>query len=393
MLSKTKNNKIAWVVEEGTMGNLNYENLSVTTMTMVFLLETNIDIPSTFHLLPVYKMDPLQLERPVRIKKTKTKVSKTLKNTKVIKNVKTVETPAKPERVSKKFKLPYCDKIGAILSMRHKNITRGIIRNNKFAVDIVTSVKNINLKITPTKVQLCGAKSRENGIEAVTLVINHLKNIKQQITYLQQHVQEFYDILQWLMVETKGEPTKKITTYQIQSNIILNVQDQFDDFTLITPSDIPDVFNQDAINYIISLTGDQNYYSDYISKVKNLLRFTMVYQPTICINTINEVMVNFNYNVGFKINRDKLNDTIDGKNGFLSHYDNALVNHVTVELPYKVDGKLVYRKNGKKLACYTWLIYASGNCVQSGPNQELMRKAFELFIRTMYELKPDILLT
>ena len=73
---------------------LSFDDLSITTMTMVFILNGKVDVESAFHLLPI-----------------------TL-----------IETKAKN---SLKYKLPKHDIPGSIISMNFRGMTRGIIRNRK----------------------------------------------------------------------------------------------------------------------------------------------------------------------------------------------------------------------------------------------------------------------
>lgn len=342
--------------------NYNYDKLKITTITMVFILETHINVLDVFHLLPVTK---------IHLNITK-------------------------KMTTKKFKLPKSDIVGAILSIRHENITRGIIRNAKFfknavSIDISTSIKNINVKLLCNKIHLCGATSIENGLEAATLIINHIKKIKIYMDYLRANLPEFQAMLTWLSHATKGEPTIKIMNNQLpgQDNYVLNVVTEHADFLLSTPQIIPTEFNVEVTKFLLSLITDLNYHGDYMNKMRNLLKFKHVYtSPDIQIIKINEVMVNYNYNLGYKINRDKLHRLIDGNNGFISNYDNALINHVPIELNYESPD--VKRKKSK-IPHHTFLVYHSGAVTLSGANIKLIKDAYILFMRTICEMKDEII--
>lgn len=346
---------------------LSYEKLKITTMTMVFILNNKIDIMSAFHLLPITLVDEKFLN-------------------KIINN-----------------KLPKHDIPGSIVSMNFKGMNRGLIRKrkkffrNSINLDISTSIKNINLKLSPGKIQLCGAVSRENGSEAVTFILNHLKNIKMNINELKTID---YPNFVSSLTHFKGEPTKKHMVETIQSHHYdIYIHRYQDDFTINRKKYHYKFLNKQTVYYIYSLSNDMAFYSDYLSKMRNLLNFNDLYKnenenenehDDLDVLDVNEVMVNYNYNVGFKINRDLLNVLIDGKNGFMSNYDNALVNNVTIELPY--ENCYVYNKRKNKNTHHTFLVYHSGAVTQSGPNIILMREAFNLFINTIYELKDQIML-
>jgi hypothetical protein len=335
---------------------LSFDDLSITTMTMVFILNGKVDVESAFHLLPI-----------------------TL-----------IETKAKN---SLKYKLPKHDIPGSIISMNFRGMTRGIIRNrkkffkNSIGMDISTTLKNINLKLSPEKIQLCGAVSKENGIEAVKLVLQHLNHIKCYISQLNQL--SYNNIVNNLSTWTGQEIKKHTIETIVNKDGTIYIHKDIDDYK-IQPYDNLNL-NNDLSHYIKSLTTDLTYHSDYMNKMRNLLCFKEVYQhDTMDISLINEVMVNYNYNLGFQVNRDMLNCLIDGKNGFISHYDNALVNNVTIELPY--EEKYHYNKKKNKIPHHTFLVYCSGAVTQSGPNSYLMRIVFNLFMNTIHEIKDQIML-
>src|SRR5438445_5197925 len=213
--------------------------------------------------------------------------------------------------------------------MNFKGINRGIIRNRKkffkntINLDISTTLKNINLKLSPEKIKLCGAVSKENGLEAVHLILNHLKNIK---CYMEEiHFIDYNRIINIIHNQFTGRPLLKHCVETVMTNNgNFNIHTYKNDYDINTQVDL--MIDEKLDQYIKSLSNDMIYHSDYDNKLKNLLNFKPVYTDDIHIEQINEVMVNYNYNLGFKINRDMLNNLIDGKYGFVSNYDNALVN-------------------------------------------------------------------
>lgn len=328
-------------------------------MTMIFLLETQINIKDAFYLLPIEKVNFQSSKKQAKIK------------------------------------LPLCSR-GSILSMKYPDVTRGIIRNTKFfknAVSIVisTTLKNINVKLIPNKLQLCGAVSLENGIEAVSLIMNHLHQIKEYIAYLRVNQSEFQQMLHWINENMKGPTTVKTFNKMVKydNGFMLNMIHEIDDFTILLPPILPYKFNPEVMSYMVSLANDQNYFNDYYNKIRNLLNFNILYNTEdIKIIKMYEAMVNYNYNLGYKINRDKLHLLIDGVNGFSSNYDNALVNNVTIELQYECNFMI---KKNSKVPHHTFLVYHSGAVTQSGPNIKLCREAYILFMKTVEEIKDEIM--
>jgi hypothetical protein len=352
--------------------SIQFKDLKITTMTLVFLLNGTIDIRSTFHLLPI---------------------------TKVL---------LKQHRESKKCELPVSSTPGAILSMRYKEndreMVRGIVKNNKksfknsITLDISTTIKNLSLKISPTTIQLCGAPSRAAGTEATYYIIEHLKNINDTINYIHENPDLFEACLEWMKVNSKGPVKEKIFYQRIQCrNVIINVQDKILDNNIIIPS-IPEYLDSKIMKFLCQFTEDMFYYGDYISKISYIQKFPNVFKDDLSINKINEVMVNYNYNLGFKVNRDLLNKLIDGRNGLYSHYDSAFVHCVTIELPYDPIPDYTAKKQKKEIPHHTFLVYYSGACTQSGPCSALqpgkagglMEEAFNIFIKTIDEIKDQI---
>lgn len=354
--------------------SIQFKDLKITTMTIIAEINGTIGIRSAFHLLPI------------------TKIS------------------LKQHRESKKCDLPLSPIPGAILSMRYKEngreMVRGIIRNDKksfknsITLDISTKFKNLSLKISPNTVQLCGAPSRDVGTEATNYIIEHFKSIKENLEYIRNHMDDFTLCFEWLKDNARGMESDKIIYHQfICKNVIVNVEDTVLDYNIKIVSS-PDYLNAKIIKFLYTFAEDMFYHSDYINKISHIPNFTSIYQEDLNIGKINEVMVNYNYNLGFTVNRDKLNELIDGRNGLYSHYDSSLVYCVTVELPYEQILDYTAKKIKKEIPHHTFLIYSSGAVTQSGPcsstqpgrGSTIMEEAFNIFMKTIDEIKDDIMI-
>lgn len=161
------------------MSIVNFDNVKVTTMTVIAILEGSAVIESAFPLLPITRLD--------------------------LKNV---------SRSTKKFKIPWPGKeyAGSIFSAKYSGITRGIVKTatnksfrNSVAIDICTSVKNISAKLVKNKIHMCGPNSEGLAKEAAQHIINHLINIQNEMDYISNHIQERDEVIRWLMKETKGD--------------------------------------------------------------------------------------------------------------------------------------------------------------------------------------------
>jgi len=161
------------------MSIVNFNNLKVTTMTVIVNLEGDAFIESAFPLLPITRLDL-----------SKTNTSK------------------------KKFKIPWPGKeyAGKIFSVKFQGKTRGIVKSssgksfrNSVAVEICTSGKNISAKLVKNKIHMCGPTSRELAMETAEHIINHLYSLQQDLNYIHSHTKELNTVINWLENECKGE--------------------------------------------------------------------------------------------------------------------------------------------------------------------------------------------
>lgn len=341
-----------------------YDKLKVTTMTLVAVLTNSINIDLAFQLLPVCTVSG--------------------------------------KKVYEKNKLPFINSPGAILSLRFRKKIRGIVRNNLVpfknvvTMDICTSRKNISLKLSSTSAQICGASLKEDGIEAINHLFRHLRVIQGVINKIHTNYKNFTACCEWIKSITKGEKVQRVYSEQKNySNISLNIRRTMDDFYVVKPVKTPESIDTDFANFLLSFCDEFLYHSLYCKKIDFILTIInspgvhVIHEP-IEIKTINEVMVNFNYSLGFEVNRSLLNELIDGRNGFMSRYNNALSTSVTIELPYESLENSAIKRRKNKVPHHTFLVYRSGSVTQSGPGGKEMERAYYLFMSLICELRPYI---
>lgn len=105
------------------------------------------------------------------------------------------------------------------------------------------------------------------------------------------------------------------------------------------------------------------------------------------IDRFDKSMINFNYNLGFSIDRKRLRDLIDQREGFIANFNNTISHTVYIWLP--IDN---YKPNNRRKRRYfhSFAIHKSGAVTQSGPNIELMKEAYYKFMNIIQEIKPMI---
>lgn len=159
------------------MTKFNFESIKITTMTVIIELTDEVNIENVFPLLELVRLD-----LPVQIRQTK------------------------------KYKIPYCGVPGAILSAKFKDWARGIVKNksgkyfrNSITLDICTSRKNISIKLSKKKIQMCGADSNELVVETVNHILTHIKRIQSDLNYIKENLERKSDTIKWVWENTKGD--------------------------------------------------------------------------------------------------------------------------------------------------------------------------------------------
>lgn len=344
-----------------------FDHLKVTTITAVCPLSGQIELGQIFSLLPVTRISD--------------KYSSLLKR--------------------QKNKMPYLPYPGMIWSVRSETSARGIIRpgkesnfRNAITVDMATSKKNINLKLSAENIQMCGATSIEMVVEASNLIINHLYKIQEDLDYISANPEANKAIISWMKENLKGEPFKDVYILPTPSSCGMAISEWIRESEpqifsqLIYPEELPPMLDERIFNFYIRQIVDYNAYEPFIRAVETL-KMKIITLPLKALD-IRKVMVNFNYDLGFSINRWELSKNISQFPGFISRYDNTTDHSVTIQLPYELTDEMKKTRKSKKKPYHTFIVYKSGLVTQSGPNEELIEGAYIYFNRAIQNLRPLI---
>lgn len=352
------------------MQTVPFPDLKITTMTMVLTLTASVNKDVVFHLLPITRI------------------------------------PVSQKRATSKCKLPHSDTPGTIFSVRHKGNVRGIIRTNAgpfknaVTIDISTSVKNLSVKLSPTSVQLTGASSRADGVEATTHVINHILNIQRLIERIRADEDITADAIQWVKENTRS--TLCAREYQVAkqcTGMVLNITRTVYDHSITKPTvEVPDHLDGELVALFLSLSDDFLYHSDFCRKLDFLPSVPNAIDtlegedttPELTIEHVNVAMMNYNYSLGFEVDRARLNMFMHNNSGFVSRFNNEFTNCVTVELPYEPPPGATIKRRKNKVPHVTFLVYFSGSVTLSGPGGTIMEDAYYLFMNTIQTLQPWI---
>lgn len=315
-----------------------FDQLEVTIMVVIAQLAGNIDIDSIFPLLEITKV-PL------------------------------VES----KRRSKRPKIPTCNIRGAILSARYRGVSRGIAREsyfrNSILVDISNGDKNINIKLSRNSMHICGSKSIEMARDAVNLLLD---KVGQAASFLSSFQERKEELIPQITKMTKGHPVF------VEGRLRHRMAEATSD--------------DELIRYLLQLAGEFSYHEDFLTHLDWMSQLDKVMElpqdnvrGTPQITELTKVMVNYNYELGFPIDRRLFVEAIDGINGFTASYENTLQHNVTVILPYYDP-----TRKAKKKTCHTFIVYRSGFVTQSGPDEVRMKQAYDLFRETIEKIRPIV---
>ena len=357
------------------MSVVDFDEHKVTTMTIIMPLQGEVNLDKVFPLLEITRIELKQNRRQ-----------------------------------TKKYKIPFCGIPGAILSARFKGTIRGIIKStqtrcflNAITIDISTEEKNVNIKLSKSKIQMCGATSVGLARKAASYIIDKLYTIQDEIDYINANSVEADRVCDWLKSVSKGEPIVS-SDDEVEEESEGESESEIDEseacqitkdkyhylVTIKKIEEIPDGIDKRIAQFLIKLSSDFLRYEDYCCQLNWIRTLNKVIEKPLEVIDIIKVMVNFNYDLGFYLSRLALAEKINGVNGFTARYENTIDHSVTIELPYDVPEGMKITRRKDRVPCHTFLVYRSGLVTQSGPNEELMRPAYNLFNSTINSIRNEI---
>lgn len=149
--------------------------------------------------------------------------------------------------------------------------------------------------------------------------------------------------------------------------------------------------SQSLVKFFLSFEHDFMYFSDLYKKWLFTFNDIRLYDELPRIDKVCPSMVNFNYSLNFKVDRQALCQHINKNNGFLSRFYNAVGSAVTVECVYEPPKNSIVKKKANKIPHHTFLIYRTGSVTQSGPDVLLMEEPYYRFMETIAEIKDQII--
>lgn len=240
---------------------------------------------------------------------------------------------------------------GTIVSCRWKNMNKGYAIKwfkHSINVNIWTSTKEMMTKITRKsnmvgdpvldahKIQMTGIFSKDLAEETSHWIVEAMKSAVDFYMYVQANATAFIEVVAMLASVSHGKHTtvyKQMTVYDTQSivdnNAIVMVE-SFDEIEF-SPPNIEDIGEQyrEIVKEILLRFSDIVYVSELMPRALAIVNKPQPCEETIGINSVRRSMVNYNYTLGFSINRYELLKVLT-ELGYQAYYFNDMQSYVAV---------------------------------------------------------------
>lgn len=228
-------------------------------------------------------------------------------------------------------------KTGPIISVSYDGVSRGIKKKdfrNSITLYINFNKKVISVKISKNKIHLCGITSFEGANELIEIIINLLEDILNNVNRIkQQHKINF-----------------------VKTAYLYNT----DDF--------------------IKCFRNEYTEKDFLKFLYWLYNLDDIIIGELKVLNLKEAMINYNYDLGFSINRWELFSLFSDLEymGFYCNYNNS-INYSVI---------IIYKDNDNNF--HTIIVYKSGLVTQSGKKIEQIERLYNIFMDIIFKNKSKI---
>lgn len=143
-----------------------------------------------------------------------------------------------------------------------------------------------------------------------------------------------------------------------------------------------------TMDWVRERTSDYCYYEDWLKEAEWLRKCTSVYSYKPHIGDFPSAMTNYNFGLGFSIDRAKMANLFDKHPEFTGDFDNMRSQNVKIELPYFSEDNRICRKN--KSSSIIFIVYKTGKVTLTGPLEHVNMLAFREFVRHVQRIRKEI---
>jgi len=316
---------------------------------------------------------------------------------------------------NKKIQLPYFEEeVGNIIAtgfefpkigkyFRGLRCTGGAFKN-AVTMDIVTSAKNINLKLSTAKIQMCGSTSDEMVTEAVDYLMDLIHEVCEFVEYMRSKPQESLETINMLRLQSRG-PDEKIFKPNpiVPGDIILTKRE-----TIKIPTGPWNQIDPEIYAVLGPKIAEAKYHGYQYCYVEHMLDIVenLINNPEIKIadkslgyKEVARSMVNYNYGLGFYVLNFRLQkhlsnlfNSCDFYRGCISTYQNDTTRRVKISVPFDVPEEYAHKiwRNAKTKKEHTFTITTKGPVTQSGPHEDLMAEIYYKVIGAIISIRDKV---
>lgn len=288
---------------------------------------------------------------------------------------------------------------GTISSVRLDGMIRGEpgrFFKHAVIINVWADTKRVSAKLTVNKIQMCGSVSMEMGNFAANAIVRHVNETIEFIRRCRADPVTYTRAYRWLIANTMGNTVYDANGHPCKMTVgtkmgEIDLIEEVEDKTLewLPMEYVPEEYKYFVSNLIarfddmktLGATSEFFYYFPTVipETISNVLSLKMVGRS----------MVNCNYDLGFNINRQKLNSLLI-ENEINADYINVYHPYVRVKMVSEIpDDELVIRRNGP-YSEQDFLIYYSGSVMHSGQGGKAMADCYYRLMSIIAQLKPLI---
>lgn len=368
-----------------------FDNPEVMTITMMSVFEGEIlSIKNMFYLLPITR---IYVKKPTR-------------------------------RVSK-IKLPYPGYAGIVMTAKLGSEVRGIVKTrpkglweHSIMSDISTSDKNVNMKISHSNINMCGAKSVQMGVEATHLILAHINKVHNSLALMREYPHLMCIAAEYVLNKCRTDLIQIDQEWRIGFNVN-NIDDV--PFTSENPimkhlegdPEASSKITNQIVSFLYHELTDVFTNDDAIRKIRWMFQVEPVITQELTYAGYRVGMTKYRYYLNFNVDLSELSRILPlYDRDFTSNYFPAVRSYAKIEIGcsnrryvlnetgnyiyiFRLYGEHGYKyvhktKPSRHKPAHTFSVSRNGHVAHSCPFQEEMEYMYYKFIRAIINIRPYI---
>lgn len=345
-----------------------FENLDVMTLTLIGRMNGKItDLEVLFHLIPWIKIKW-----------------------------------DKPAKDVDKYVIPWPGYPGVIASIGYKNMKRGIVTSwanawpHSVCIRVSNSTKMIACKICKDSIHMTGCKTTEMGVETAKIVLTYINNVFGGLKSLQELPEERIKyIIRDCLYQGSYFKTKKVDEDVEDSGGVVKILrkvlvQRYDANRIKIPPGIPEK-ERLVYNLFYGATSDLNTPKLFSRKIRWILTSPKFTESPMEFDSLDEGLIKFNFNLGFKVDLDSLNELFrEIDKSFYTDYYARTRQYVKIERAMEMQTSKA-RKKKDVIDKHSFTVKHKGQVQYSCPCMGEMRDVYYRFIWVLSQIKEVII--